>query len=275
MSSKYQTLSEFLLNPFGTGNNLNKDITYNSKYTAFVTKNRIRLKAVCEIEGSYYFHITIPSESLKEQNLNYDVVIRFFSDDPKIRNQNSLSAYHIQFYSNSPSFIYKYAYVYNKEGYLIKALYNKLDADYLDVPPSKTNSDLKIYYDKSIYFACRYLNETASRNLTKTGPAIRRKINQDKFFKGIADFRTIKFTQELVAQEKKLLKEVESDGKERSITVDIDKVNDDKKVGLKTITGKKIMPKMSTGKHRVVNITAKKKISGKSKITSKTSTKKK
>lgn len=264
---KYQTLSEFLFDPFNRGANLNKDQTYNSKYTAFVSQNKIVLKAVCEIEGSYYYHILIPSESLKDKDLKYDVIIRFFTDNPKTRISGNLNNYYVQFYSNSPSFMYRYAYVYNKNGYLIKALYNKLDPDYIDVPPSKTNADEKLFYDKSLYFACRYLNETKSRNLSKIGPAIMKRTNKDKFFKDIADFRTIKFTQDLVNQEKKLLKEVEKgDTFAKSVTYNYDQEQRDSTSRARTATGRKITPTKTTAKDRMVNIVATKKITGKSKI---------
>ena len=88
MKSKYQTLSEFLLSPFHKKEDLSKDITYSSKYRQFVQSNKIRIYAICEIEDSYYYHIKIPSESQKNGKYEYDVVIRFFTDNPDVLNQN-------------------------------------------------------------------------------------------------------------------------------------------------------------------------------------------
>ena len=151
MTSKYQTLSGFLIAPFHDRSNLEKDVTYDSKYKAFVSSNKIRIFAMCVIEDSYYIHVKIPSESQKNGKYEYDVVIRFFTDNPEILKQDTLRHYYIQFFSNSPSFMYQYAYLYKKEGFLIEALYDKIDADYIDTPPEKTNASMKTSYDKSIY----------------------------------------------------------------------------------------------------------------------------
>ena len=89
MAIKYQTNNEFLLSPFGISSDVNKDSTYSTKYLSFVSSNKIRLYAVCEIEESFYYHIKIPSESHQNENYEYDVVIRFFTDDSNIANDIS------------------------------------------------------------------------------------------------------------------------------------------------------------------------------------------
>lgn len=204
MANKYQTLSGFLLSPFHGKEDVEKDASYNSKYTAFVASNKIRLQAVCEIEDSYYLHIKVPSESQKNGNYEYDVVIRFFTDDPETLKQPHLRGYYIQFFSNSPSFMYQYAYLYNKEGFLIEALYDKLDAEYIDTPPEKTNSQMKTSYDKSIYFACRFLSEKKFRYLDKHGVLLSKKVNEKNFFSNISDFKSVKLDQSLMIEERKL-----------------------------------------------------------------------
>lgn len=204
MATKYQTLSGFLASPFKEGRNLERDTTYDTKYRSFVSTNKIKVFAMCNIEDSYYIHIKVPSESQKEGKYEYDVVIRFFTDNPEVQAQETLRNYYVQFFSNSPSFMYQYAYLYNKEGFLIETLYNKLDADYIDVPPEKTNADMKKSYDKSIYFACRFLSEQKFRYLNKKGHLLSKKVNDDKFFANISDFKSIKLDQALMNEEKKL-----------------------------------------------------------------------
>lgn len=204
MKSKYQTLSEFFYKPFHKDADSNKDATYNMKYHEYISKNKIKLHSVCQVEDSYYFHIKIPSESKKEFGYEYDVVIRFFPEDEETANQRHLRNYKIQFFSNSPSFMYKYAYLYHKEDYLISALYDKVDADYIDTPPEKTNPNMVTSYDKSIYFACRFLFDKQFRILNKNGPMDIKMVNQDKFFNDISTFRDIKVDQALINEEKKL-----------------------------------------------------------------------
>ena len=151
MPHKYQTLSGFLFSPFHGKEDLQKDTEYNSKYISFISENRIRIVAMCIIEDSYYIHLKVPSESQKQVGYEYDVVIRFFTDNPEVLKHQHLRSYYVQFFSNSPSFMYQYAYLYNQSGYLINALYDKIDAEYINTPPQKTNSSMKMSYDKSIY----------------------------------------------------------------------------------------------------------------------------
>ena len=202
MTRKYQTIYEFLTNPFRGTNNVAKLTEYDSKYRAFVAANKISVSAVTEIEKSVYIHVKVPSESQKNENYFYDVVIRFFTEDEMMASQSSLSPYYIQFFSNSPSFMYQYAYLYNKEGFLIEALYDKLDADYIDTPPEKTNAKMTISFDKSIYFACRYLQDNKFRYLTKTsGMFMLKKKPSATFFKEISDFKSVKFDQAVITEE--------------------------------------------------------------------------
>lgn len=213
MASKYQTLSGFLLSPFNRKEDLTKDQQYDTKYKQFVQKNSIKLHAMCIIADSYYLHIKVPSES--QDNYEYDVVIRFFTDKPEVANASHLRGHYIQFFSNSPSFMYQYAYLYHKEGYLIKALYDKLDADYIDVPPEKTNSRMIKSYDKSIYFACRYLSEKRFRYLDKNGVLKMKEIPEEKFFRGISDFKSVKIDQSLMNEDRKLQRELAKKKHER------------------------------------------------------------
>ena len=226
MAKKYQTLSEFVLRPFGKASDVNKDATYGKKYTELTRQGQIQLVAVANVESSYYFHIKIPSESQKNKNYKYDVVIRFFTVDLVMLDHPDLIGYYIQFFSNSPSFIYKYAYVYKQNGFLIEDLFEKLDGDYEDIPPTKTNPNQVMSYDKSIYCAARYLHETRFRNLTKKGVLLSKLIRPEKFFRDIADFQAIRFDQSIIAEEKKLKRELENDkqhGTVRHSTVTVNK----------------------------------------------------
>jgi len=217
MATKYQTLSNFLLSPFYGKEDVQKDTEFATKYRQFVSQNKIRIYAACQIEDSFYIHMKIPSESQKSSDgtYEYDVVVRFFTDDSEIAKQTHLRSYYVQFFSNSPSFMYTYAYVYKREDYLIKVLYEKLDPDYIDVKPEKTNPRLKKSYDKSIYFACRYLSDTQFRYLDKTGPLRSKMVPEDRFFRQISDFKSIKLDQSLISEERKLKRELDTKSKQK------------------------------------------------------------
>ena len=223
---QYQTLDEFLREPFGRQDLLDKITDYESRYQIYLRDNKIRLVAYTEVEGSYYLHVTVPSESAKEESYRYDVVLRFFTTSDRIRKESSLRNYYVQFFSNSPSFIYKYAVLYKKHGALIEFLYSKMNPEYADTLPEKSNKAMEISFDKSIYFATRYLSQHKFRYLTKMGILLQKKRSQKVFFAGIRDFETVKLERMLIAEEKKLQKEEKRDSdRKRNAPPDTTKKN--------------------------------------------------
>ena len=186
---KYQTISEFVFMPFGNYTSQSKLEKYKALY--LTNNSKIILNAYTKIEDSYYFHVKVPSESQKDGNVYYDVVIRFFTDKPAVKSSSHLRDYYIQFFSNSPGFIYNYAVLYKNNGFLIDFLYTKMDPRYFDKLPIKTNKNLELSYDKSIYFTCRFLNEKKFKVLNKVGITLGKKLPPDKFFKEIKDFQSI------------------------------------------------------------------------------------
>ena len=252
---KYQTLNQFILAPFNNNDSLERDTKYSTMYQKYRGSNQIKIASTTEIEGAFYFHIKIPSET--QEGSEYDVVIRFFTDKPQVKLESHLRNYYIQFYSNSPSFIYQYAYVYNKRGYLISDLYKKLDVDYIDTPPNKTNADMRLDYDKSIYFACRYLASERFKLLSKIGSVLFYKKDPKKFFDSIQDFRSKKVEQDIIKEEKKLKDELGSVAK-RDAKRNIRNLEQSKVVKKESIKG---ISKIKSG-GRKSKITAKKKTRG-------------
>lgn len=262
--SKYQSIGEFMHSPFGLNSSMEKNNKYESLYNTFVQSNKIYIAGYTNIEDSYYVHVKIPSESQKDGKYEYDVVIRFFTDKPELRRVNSLRAYYMQFFSNSPSFIYKYAALYKKEDYLIKVLYDKLDPEYSNVMPTKTNADMELSYDKSIYFACKFLSDGRFRYLNKVGLLLQKKKTPAKFFSDISDFQSIKFDRELMDVEKKLKRDIQNkrtpdEHKDRK------KLNDLKKIQAgsstlkdKTHTSISRKPKITGNSHKKTKIVARK-----------------
>lgn len=202
----YQTISEFLHAPFGNVSAQSKLSKYNAMY--MTNKDKIILNAYTKIEDAYYFHVKVPSETQKDGHVYYDVVIRFFTDKKDALLSSHIRDYYIQFFSNSPGFIYKYAVLYKNNGYLIDSLYTKLDPRYFDKLPSKTNVNLELSYDKTIYFTCRFLNEKKFKVLNKFGIVLGKKLTPNKFFEEIKDFQSVKIENELLSVERKALKDL-------------------------------------------------------------------
>lgn len=257
MAIKFQTLGQFLSQPFGRKNSIEKLSKYNLLYKDYRDANKIYVEGYCKVEDSYFIHIRVPSETNKEGKLEYDVVIRFFAPNILTRSERTLVNYHVQFFSNSPGFMYHYAVLYKKEGFLIESLYNKLDPDFFDTLPNKTNPNMEMSFDKTIFFACKYLSEHNFSCLNKLGILAKKLKKPDRFFEDISDFKSVKVTTELISVEKKM---------NQALGVDQKKERDDphRKGTVKSTT------KPSEGDTPKRGITIKTKITGKSKVSKKT-----
>lgn len=205
----YQTMGEFLSSPFGIQEKNPKQDEYEKKYLELVRGKKIYCENWTLQDKSYLIHIKIPSES--QQGLFYDVVVQFFTDDKKIENQMNIGRYYVQFFSNSPSFIYQYSSLYRLYGYLIDALYMKTDEEYAHQMPDKVNSDYKLSFDKSIYYACRFIQDHELTMLRKNGIVLYPKVNMSRMLKTIKDFSTVKNDSELYKLEADLKKETDKE----------------------------------------------------------------
>ena len=114
--------------------------------------------------NTYIFHVKVPSES--ERDNDYDVVIEFNPIDKTSLADESIINYNVRFFSNCPSFIFTYAYAYNEKNLFIDYLKKKLDDIVFKSAPTTKNPTNMVNFEKSIYFACKYLVE--DKNLNKT-----------------------------------------------------------------------------------------------------------
>lgn len=151
-----QTLEEFINKPFGTKNE-QKHLKYMAKYNKYISENKIRVEGTLFFEENFFIHFKVPSES-NNKIYDYDVVIQFSPpSDESIKLSTSIRYYHVNFFSNSPGFVYKYCYLYNKNGMLIEPLYDKYSPKAIIEPPRKTNSEKELFYDSSIFYAAKYM----------------------------------------------------------------------------------------------------------------------
>lgn len=103
-------------------------------------------------DGRILYHVKVPSEAYNLNKISYDVLIEF-ENQPGSR----LALRNAKFFSNSPSFIFTYAYVFNQKDILVDTFKNKLPIQCLTVPPIVRNPVESLGYEKSIYIAGRYL----------------------------------------------------------------------------------------------------------------------
>ena len=205
----YQTVEGFLRAPFGSSEP--KSNEFEQKYQKLKTEKKIHIEAFTKIEDNYLLHFKVGSES--NPNQFYDVIFLFFTDDNAVKKEISFQNYYVKFFSNSPSFIYQYAVLYKENGALIDMLYDKLDPNFIDQAPTKSNPGMKLSYDKSIYSACRFMLDNKISAFSKAGILVKKKKTPDKFFSDIKTFSDVKLDTEINQLDKKVDKELESASK--------------------------------------------------------------
>lgn len=108
--------------------------------------------------GNYILHLRVPSEYYYKEGLMYDVVLQYLTNSRR-KVDETLASYDIRMYSNSPAFMFTYAYVYNQDDNLVPFLKNKLSSKALTQAPVVRNPNQSYGYEKSVYFAILYVRD--------------------------------------------------------------------------------------------------------------------
>lgn len=164
------TLNEFLDNPIGKGDaSVNVSLIrqmLDGKYQVYEDskKNKeIKMKVFHQpLKDVYWIWLTIPTET--ERDNSYDVVYTFTNPKSTDRLTQAIGKFDIQIFSNTPSFAFTYAYVYNKNGMLIPSLANKLGRTFLKDSPDVRNRNQLMLFDKYVYFGARYIKDSKILN---------------------------------------------------------------------------------------------------------------
>lgn len=189
----HQTIFEYMDNPMGKGSTAiaNRGLirtNLDNRYEKLITKHH-DFKCNRYFDGSrFYFHIFIPSETEREND--YDVVIELSDPLGDFTKDITLNRYVMRVFSNCPSFVFTYAYVFNKYGMLIDDLRDKYTDIVFDNEPDIKNPGQIINFEKSIYFACKYLS-THKTLLNKITLANTSSIGMKKNFEKIRTTDTI------------------------------------------------------------------------------------
>lgn len=162
------TVQSFLSNPTGDAGTqaIARKATldaYETKLAKLLKENKVdKLKTqYYDAGGSLFIHIEIPSETFK--GLFYDVVVEFEDFDST---KTSLAANRIRFFSNSPSFAFSYAHVFQVYNIFIESLSNKYSDKIFTEIPKVRNPDFSTFYEKTITFALLYIR---NKSLTAIG----------------------------------------------------------------------------------------------------------
>ena len=112
------TFLDYINNPMGRDNAVmsNREMYrnhYMNKFNALMVRERGKFDyTLYKDKDNFIIHIKVPSETVKD--FYYDVVIYFYPKDKAVLSQKVLDRYHVKFYSNDPSFVYTFAYAFEK-----------------------------------------------------------------------------------------------------------------------------------------------------------------
>jgi len=248
-----QTLKDYLDNPMGKGSTaiMNRQLikdALNKRYEKLIKENKNFKYTIYYDRNDFYFHFIIPSES--ERNNTYDVIIQFTEGEENFKSDINLNRYYLKFFSNCPSFTYTFAYVYNDYDLLIDFLKNKYEDKVIDDNPVTRNPGEIISFEKSIYFACKYL-ETHKILLNKMSMGTAKKLNKKELYDIIRSnsdiMLEIKKEENRLRNEKKKDKE-DKERKNRRSTTSGTKIRGEKRKGVNVIkASKKIKPRKKIG----------------------------
>jgi len=132
----------------------------NMTYIKILSRYRKQFFAVPYIykDGRILFHVKVPSEMYNINKISYDVLFEFQPTDTNVR----LAMRNVKCFSNSPSFIFTYAYVFNQKQLIIDNFKKNLPNQCLTQPPVVRNPIESMGYEKSIYLASRYLIDSSA-----------------------------------------------------------------------------------------------------------------
>lgn len=163
---KLFTLTSFLNNPTGDSGSASqgRKLVFEdleNRFAALRKAKKVFKHSVYKVAEDIFIKVDVPSETIDD--FSYEVVIKF-KDVQK--NNTSLVSNNIQVFSNSPSFVYSYAYTFNMYQLLIPEFSSKFDKQILADLPKVRNPDAVTFYEKTITMAMIYIRDN---DLLKTG----------------------------------------------------------------------------------------------------------
>jgi hypothetical protein len=157
---KTVTMNRLLQNPSGpySAYFARRDLTIknlNERYLQMLKDKKEFKLEIFKEKDDYYFYFKVPSE--KYDKLFYDVVIKFTPVESQSNFDLTFNNYAVNLFSNSPNFMFTYAYVYNEDGILVDFLKDRISQQALNEPPNIKNPIQSYGFEKSVYFALLYI----------------------------------------------------------------------------------------------------------------------
>jgi len=149
-------MKQWMENPMGKGSTVLqlRVLRENLDRQYMEIKGKIKVKWFSIGEKYYVAHIKVPSLSV--DRLSYDVLLEFDMETlPK--NSIVMNECAMRVFSNCPSFTYTYAHVYMEQGNLIQWCKSKYPSKVFSKDPVKRNPQKVLNYERSLYFAIKYI----------------------------------------------------------------------------------------------------------------------
>ena len=153
------TLNQYLDNPTMMNRSSVLNLSYirkalDDRYNILISKNKTIKHEIYKNDNKILIHFHLPSESYE---LNYDVLIEIDTEGDTIDSNDLVKNKVFKVFSNSPSFAYTYAYVFNLYNLLIPEFKDKFDKEILRKEPVNRNTLRMISYEKSLYYCILFL----------------------------------------------------------------------------------------------------------------------
>ena len=152
------TFNDYIQNPAGKNNAV---FSQRELYRSFCTNkmdklllrehNKIDYFLYYTSNNEYYVHIKIPSETIEK--FYYDVVIKFYTDNPALSVAPTLQNYYVKFFSNDPAFVYTYAHTFMEKEIFVDELKDRMSKIAVKKAAEIRNPNNMIGYVKTLYFA--------------------------------------------------------------------------------------------------------------------------
>lgn len=146
-------IKEFLSNPAGKGSavlNINATKSqFLARYDSVVKFIRHRIFLV---KDDVYFLINLPSSV---NGIMYDIVVKFSPTQKSTG--DTIDDMSMQIFSNSPSFLYTYAYAYDRQKLFLREFKRKLSSKMLKDIAKTKNPYGVLSYDFSVFAALNYI----------------------------------------------------------------------------------------------------------------------
>jgi len=154
-----------ILDPFGRGvavyyKKLILD-SFEARYNNIKHKIKYGINVTKDV---FTLHYKVPSENQLSPDFYYDVIFEFSTDNPEYIKYDSLTYYDVRVYSTSPSFVFRFCYVWNKTNSLVQWALKKCIRDALIKPPLTTNPQMILGFEKSLWYAAKHMQKSGLLN---------------------------------------------------------------------------------------------------------------